>query len=74
MPELLKKNKKFNHEMLYHRRVSLGFNTADIAKKTGVSKTAVWQWEGGKCGPSPKALIKLAKMLKVEPNYFFAIN
>ncbi len=68
---LLKKEKKFKGQMLYHRRISMGLNLKDVALKIGRTMNAVHQWERGKCKPNPKSMFQLAKALKVKPEYFF---
>lgn len=71
---ILRKGGKFKGPMLYHRRVSLGMNLDQLAKKMGLSKTAVYQWESGVCKPKPSSMLALSKVLKVEPDYFFHVN
>lgn len=68
---LLKKNKKFLGEILYHRRRSLGMTLKDISKKIERSVTAVSKWETNKYQPSAKSIFMLAKTLKVKPEYFY---
>lgn len=66
-----KGEKGFRGDILYHRRRMLGMNLLDIAKAIGISFNAVHQWENEKCAPNPKSLFKLAKVLKVKPDYFY---
>ena len=71
---LIKKNKKFNGKLLYHRRIMLGLNFKDIATKVGCSAPAVHKWEVGKSKPNPSSMFRLAKALKVKPDYFYLEN
>ena len=43
----------------------------ELAKKSGVSRQTIIRIETGKCdGVRTETLVKLAKALKVSPNYF----
>lgn len=68
---ILKKDKKFRGENLYHCRVSKGMTLKDISEKIGRSVTAISKWEAGKYHPNPKSIFSLAKTLKVKPEYFY---
>lgn len=71
---ILQKTKPFHGNILYHQRVTLGFNQQQVADKIGRSKNAISRWETGKSKPNPKSLFLLAKTLKVKPEYFFSRN
>lgn len=43
----------------------------ELAKKIGVSQTAIYQWENGRRTPKIEAIMKLANALNVEPTNFF---
>lgn len=68
---ILMKSKKFKGNMIYHKRICMGLNLSDIAKKIGCSTNAVHKWESGQCKPNPKSMFLLSKVLKVQPTYFY---
>lgn len=53
--KLMKKNK-----MSYYK----------LAKEVGVSQQAVTLWKTGKCEPSFRNIVKIAKIFDVDLNYF----
>lgn len=68
------KRMQFDRETLYKRRICLGLNQGEIAKKIKRTKNAVSQWELGKCSPNPRSVFLLARALKVKPEFFFNVQ
>jgi len=50
-------------------RDARGFSASDLARLTGVTPTAVWNWEKNGTTPRPEALASIAKALAVTPEY-----
>lgn len=65
---------RFNGDMLYTRRVEMGFNLDQVAEKVHRSVSTLWAWENGQSQPRASILLALGKALNVEPVYFFAKN
>lgn len=68
---ILKKNKKFNGDLLHDRRVRQKLSLRQLSQKINISITAISKWETNAYGPRPNSLIELSKILKVKPEYFY---
>ena len=62
---------KFNPKLLKELRTNKGLTQEQLAKKAGISPTYVSKIEKGGANPSLPVLETLAKILNVEPTYFF---
>lgn len=50
---------------LRNRRVQLGMNQTELAKKIGVTPTTIWLYERGEATPKIDIALRLAKVLGV---------
>lgn len=50
-------------ENLRNRRVQLGMNQTELAKKIGVTPTTIWLYERGEATPKIDIALRLAKVL-----------
>lgn len=66
----MNENKIFG-ERLKLLRVKKGLTLEDVAKKIGVSKTTVSQWERGKTIPRDERLLPLSLLFDVSPSQLF---
>jgi len=57
--------------LLYIRMKELGLNQHQLAEKTGLSQQVISNYINNKFKPGYEAIWALAKILKVEPNWFF---
>lgn len=57
---------KFYRDLFITFRESRRFSQEDLAKKLGVSKQAVQQWEDGTCRPRPANVYAAAKTLGIS--------
>lgn len=71
MTLIIKKERPFYGELLYHKRRTKGLNQAEVAKMVGCTKNAVSQWETGKTRPNSRFLFRLSTALNVDPSYFY---
>ena len=51
-------------DIIKTRRLSLGMSQEDLAKRLGVKRTTVSQWEAGRNTPRTKMLQNIAEALK----------
>lgn len=58
-------------ENLKRIRTERGISQQELAKKVGVSQTAIYQWEKGTRTPKVDAIAKLASVLDVPPVQLF---
>ena len=56
-------------EQLRRRRKELGYSREELAKKLGVTTSAVGNYETGVSSPKESVLRQLFDALNVEPNY-----
>ena len=68
--DYMNENKIFG-ERLKLLRVKKGLTLEDVAKKIGVSKTTVSQWERGKTIPRDERLLPLSLLFDVSPSQLF---
>ena len=53
------------------RRCQLGLSRAELAEKTGVTSSAIANYENGVSYPKPEIFVSLLQALGVDANYFF---
>ena len=58
-------------EQLRRRRKELGYSREELAKKLGVTTSAVGNYETGVSTPKESVLRQLFDALNVEPNYLY---
>jgi len=46
----------------------MGLSQRALARAVSRTPSAVWQWEEGRGAPDPQTVIKLERLLQVEPN------
>lgn len=61
-------------ENLKRIRIENGLSQQELAKRAGVSQTAIYQWEKGSRTPKIDAIAKLADVLNVQPVNLFMIK
>lgn len=61
-------------ERLKELRTEKGLSQAQLAKETGLGKTAICYWEIGKRVPSATAIITLAKYFNVTTDYLLGVG
>lgn len=57
----------FNVTRFRQLRLARGFTQDDLAKKMGVSKSAISRWESGLDEPNARRFPQLAKFLQIDP-------
>lgn len=55
-------------------RTSLGWNQVELAKRLGVAKQTVSNWENENIQPSIEMLIRLSKLLGVTTDYLLGLD
>lgn len=55
-------------------RKALGWSQVDLAKRLGVAKQTVSNWENDNIQPSIEMLIRLAKLLSVTTDYLLGLD
>lgn len=63
---------RFESARLTQARVRFGVSKTDLANQVGVSAAAIGQYEAGVNAPRPEVLDRLAKTLRVRPEFFSA--
>ena len=61
-------------ERLKELRIEKGFTFEQLAKKTGLSKSALNYWENGERIPNAQAVIVLAKFFGVTADYLLGLE
>lgn len=62
------------YEKIKNLRVNSGLNQVQLAKRLGVTKSAVNSWETGTNSPSLSYIIKLAQIFGVSTDYLLGVN
>lgn len=57
------------NQRIHDLRVALGYSQVTLAKKLGVSKQAVSNWENDNIQPSIEMLLRLANLFSVSTDY-----
>lgn len=55
-------------------RTSLGWSQVDLAKRLGVAKQTVSNWENENIQPSIEMLVRLAKLFNVTTDYLLGLD
>lgn len=61
-------------EQIRQTREKNGLTQSALAKKLGISRSAVNAWELGVSVPSAQYLVELSKLLKVSTDYLLGLN
>ena len=61
-------------ENLKRIRSEKGLSQQELAKRVGVSQTAIYQWEKGTRTPKIEAIAKLANVLAIHPTQLFTVK
>ena len=62
------------NEKIKQLRTSLNISQVELARKLGVSKQSVSNWENDNIQPSIDMLVKIAKCLSVSTDYLLGLN
>ena len=62
------------YEKIKNLRVNSGMNQVQLAKRLGITKSAVNSWETGINSPSLSYIIKLAQIFGVSTDYLLGVN
>ena len=62
------------YEKIKNLRVNSGMNQVQLAKRLGITKSAVNSWETGTNSPSLSYIIKLAHIFGVSTDYLLGVN
>lgn len=55
-------------------RTALGWSQVDMAKKLGIAKQTISNWENDNIQPSIEMLIRVAKVLNVSTDYLLGMD
>lgn len=55
-------------------RTALGWSQVDLAKRLGVAKQTVSNWENDNIQPSIEMLVRVAKILNVSTDYLLGLS
>lgn len=55
-------------------RTALGWSQVDLARRLGVAKQTVSNWENDNIQPSIEMLVRVAKLLNVSTDYLLGLN
>lgn len=55
-------------------RTALGWSQVDLAKRLGVAKQTVSNWENDNIQPSIEMLVRVAKIFNVSTDYLLGLN
>ncbi len=59
---------------IYELRTALGWNQVELAKRLGVSKQTVSNWENDNIQPSVEMLIRLSGIFRVSTDYLLGFE
>ena len=62
------------YEKIKNLRVNSGMKQVQLAKRLGITKSAVNSWETGTNSPSLSYIIKLAQIFGVSTDYLLGVN
>lgn len=62
------------NERIKELRMALNISQVELARKLGVSKQSVSNWENDNIQPSIDMLVKIAKCLNVSTDYLLGLN
>ena len=61
-------------QRIYELRVAFGWSQVELAKRLGVAKQTVSNWENENIQPSIEMLIRLAKLFNVTTDYMLSLD
>lgn len=64
----------FMHDRIRQLRESNGLSKLSFAKRLGIKRESVIQYEGNKCCPNVETLGKICQIFNVSADYFFDQN
>lgn len=59
---------------LRKRREELKLSQSELARRSGLTPAAIWQYERGERAPSSEALASLSRELKVSADYLLGVR
>lgn len=62
----------FKKERLENLRALEGMSQREFAKKAGVNRVSIIQWENGETDPNLSSLLKICNTYRTPIGYFFA--
>ncbi len=62
------------YERIKNLRVQVGLSQSELAKRLGVTKSAVNSWESGTNSPSLNYIIKMSQIFSVSTDYLLGVN
>lgn len=62
------------YERIKSLRQQMGMSQVQLAKRLGVTKSAVNSWEAGTSSPTLSYLIKLSQVFSVSTDYLLGVN
>ena len=62
------------YEKIKTLRNQIGISQSDLARRLGVTKSAVNSWESGTNSPSLTYIIKLSQIFSVSTDYLLGVN
>ena len=61
-------------QKIYEMRISFGWSQVEMARKLGVAKQTVSNWENENIQPSIEMLVRLSKLLGVSTDYLLGLE
>ena len=61
-------------QRIYEMRMQFGWNQVDLAKKLGVAKQTVSNWENENIQPSVEMLVRISRLLGVTTDYLLGLD
>ncbi|MBQ3842738.1 MAG: helix-turn-helix transcriptional regulator [Ruminiclostridium sp.] len=62
------------YERIKNLRAQVGLSQSELAKRLGVTKSAVNSWESGTNSPSLNYIIKMSQIFSVSTDYLLGVN
>lgn len=62
------------YERIKNLRTQVGLSQSELAKRLGVTKSAVNSWESGTNSPSLNYIIKMSQIFSVSTDYLLGVN
>lgn len=61
-------------QRIHEMRISLGWNQVELAKRLGVAKQTVSNWENDNIQPSIEMLVRLSRLFNVSTDYLLGMD
>lgn len=61
-------------QRIFEQRTSMGWSQVELAKRLGVAKQTVSNWENDNIQPSIEMLVRLAKLFGVSTDYMLGLE